>query len=102
MSFVFVYITNPTKKEAHRIARHLIKKKLAACANIFPIGSVYPWKGKISDEREFVLVAKTKSENYNKIIKEVEKIHPYSVPCIAKIPVTFNRKYEKWLRASIK
>ena len=51
MPLIFVYITNPTGTEAKRIARHLIKKKLIVCANIFPIESIYPWKGKIANEK---------------------------------------------------
>ena len=30
----FFYITCPKKKEAHKIATFLVKKKLVACANI--------------------------------------------------------------------
>lgn len=99
MSLIFVYITNPTKAEARRMAKHLIEKKLAACANIFPIESIYPWKGKIANEKEFVLIAKTDNKNYNKIVKEVENTHPYDIPCIIKIPITANKKYEKWLKS---
>ena len=38
MNFVFVYITNPTKEGANKIAKHFLKKRLIACANIFPTG----------------------------------------------------------------
>jgi len=97
MNFIFIYITNPTKKEARKIAKYLLEKKLIACANIFPIDSLYRWKGKIANEKEFVLIAKTKKANFEKVKKEVEKIHSYTVPCIVKIPVSSNEKYYKWL-----
>lgn len=97
MKYVFVYITNPTKKKAEKIAQHLLGKRLIACANIFSCRSLYWWKGKIMNMGEFTLVGKTKEENYKRIIKEVERIHSYLVPCIAKLPVSFNEKYEKWL-----
>ena len=87
MSFVIIYITNPTKKEAKKIAKHLLQKKLIACANIFPINSLYHWQGKLVDENEYIIIAKTVAENYEKVKKEVEKIHHYDVPCIIKIPV---------------
>ena len=101
MSSIFIYITNPTKKEARKIARHLLCKKLIACANIFPIDSLYRLEGKIADEKEFVLIAKTKKEYFEKVKKEVEKIHPYDIPCIVKIPVSSNEKYYKWLNEAI-
>ncbi len=97
-NFIFIYITNSLKKEARKIARRLLKKKLIACANIFPTESLYDWKGKVVDEKEFVLIAKTLNKNFEKIKKEVEKIHSYSVPCITKIPVESNSKYFKWIK----
>ena len=101
MSLIFVYITNPNRVGAGKISNMLIKKKLIACANIFPIESIYPWKGKIAKEKEFVMIGKTGSKNYTKIVKEVEKIHPYKVPCIARLPVAFNKKYAKWLKGEL-
>lgn len=102
MNFIFVYITNPTKKEAKKIANHLLKKRLIACGNIFPINSLYWWKGKIVDDAEFVLIAKTTRANFEKVKKEVEKIHSYKIPCIIKIPVSSNKKYFDWLKKEIK
>lgn len=98
MNFIFIYITNPTKKEARRVAKHLLQKKLIGCANISPINSLYWWNGKIADEKEFVLIAKTKRNNFEKVKREVEKIHSYTIPCIIKIPVSSNEKYYKWLK----
>jgi periplasmic divalent cation tolerance protein len=102
MRLIFVYITNPTRTEAKKIGLHLVKKKLAACANIFQIESIYPWEGKIADEKEFVLIAKTDAKNYGKIVKEVGRIHSYTIPCIIKIPVIANKKYDKWLLRCLK
>ena len=102
MNFIFVYITNPTKKEAKKIANRLLKKKLIACANVFPINSLYWWEGKIVDENEFVLIAKTSDANFEKVKKEVEKIHSYKIPCIIKIPVSSNKEYFDWLKKEIK
>jgi len=102
MNFIFIYITNPTKKETRKIARHLLKKKLIACANIFPINSLYWWKSEIVNEKEFVLIAKTIKGNFKKVKKEVEKIHSYVIPCIIRIPVSSNEKYYNWLAGVIK
>lgn len=102
MSFIFVYITNPNKKEAERIALHLIKKRLIACANIFPADSRYWWKGKIVKTRESVLIAKTKKENFEKVKEEVKRMHKYTIPEIARIEVEANREYEDWLMDEVK
>lgn len=103
MSFIFVYITNPDKKTAKKIGLYLLKKRLIACANIFPMEhSDYWWKGKIEKTKEFVLIVKTKKENWEKVKTEIKKIHPYSVPCITKIDVEANKEYEDWLKKEVK
>lgn len=102
MSFIFVYVTNPNKKEASRTALHLLKKRLIACANIFPIDSAYWWKDKIEKTKEYVLIAKTKEENWEKVKTEIKKVHPYTVPCITKINVEANKEYEGWLKKEVR
>jgi len=100
--FIFIYITNPNKEEAKKIAKHLIEKKLIACANIYDnITSIYFWEGKIADENECVLIAKTLDKNFEKVKTEVEKIHTYKIPCIVKIPVSSNQKYFEWIKEEV-
>lgn len=102
MSFAIVYITHGSEQEAKRISDHLLEKKLAACANIFPISSAYWWQGAIQHEGEWVSIVKTTLAGWERVKQEVEKIHPYEVPCIMKIEVTANESYEKWIEDSVK
>lgn len=101
MKIIFVYITNPSRKKAKEIARHLLGEKLIACANIFKAESLYRWRGKIAEESEYVLIVKTLNKNFVRIKKETEKIHPYSIPCIIKLPAEANEKYFKWMKNEI-
>ena len=97
MSFILVYITHKNIKSARRIVSHLLKKRLIACANFFPIKSSYWWKGKIVNSSEIVSILKTRKGNWKKLKAEVEKIHPYEVPCIMKFVVEANESYENWI-----
>lgn len=63
---------------------------------------MYPWEGKIAEETECQLIVKTLEKHYAKIVKEVEKIHSYSIPCIIKIPATANEKYFVWVKNEVK
>ena len=99
---IYVYITNPNKEEAALVARHLLKKHLIACANMFPISSLYWWEGEIEEGNEVVLIAKTTAEQYDAVKREVEEIHPYEVPCIVQIPAQANAPYYEWLIGSMK
>jgi periplasmic divalent cation tolerance protein len=99
---IFVYITNPSKKEAERIALHLLKKRLIACANIFPVDSRYWWMGTIEKAKEYAILAKTLEKNFGKVKKEVKRIHKYTIPEIAKIEAEANKDYEDWLRKEVR
>ncbi len=101
MGFIFVYVTTPSKKVANRIAQYLLKKRLVACTNIFPIDSAYWWKDKIEKTKEYVAMLKTKRENWEEVKAEIKRIHPYTIPCITKIDVEANREYEEWLRKEV-
>ena len=97
-----VYITCKDRKEAEMISNHLLRKRLIACANIFPIKSTYWWKGKITKSNEHVMIAKTSNKNFKKLVIEVKKIHSYEIPCILKINATANKEYEEWLNKEIR
>jgi periplasmic divalent cation tolerance protein len=92
-----VYVICKERREARAIAKSLIERKLIACANMFPIESMYRWEGKMEESKEIVLIAKTKEKNYETIKKEVSKVHSYQTPCIMKIDADANEPYYKWL-----
>ncbi len=94
---VVFYIPAP-KGKAREIARHLLSKRLIACANIIPSQSLYWWKGKIAAEEEELILAKTTEEKSPLVRKEVEKIHPSSIPCILEVSGEVNIKYYKWVK----
>ena len=102
MGFIDIYITNKNQKEADKIVNYLLKKKLIACANTYPIKSQYWWKGKIVKDNEVVALLKTRKENWTKIRDEVKKIHPYDIPCIMKNNVEANKDFEAWLKKETK
>lgn len=97
-----VYITCKDEKEAGKISMHLLKKRLIACANIFPIKSMYWWIGKIAKDNEHVIIAKTNDKNFKKAVIEIKKLHSYSIPCILKISAIANKDYEDWANKELR
>jgi len=98
-----VYTTTKDEKEAKEIAKALVEEKLAACTNIFPIRSIYRWKGKICDEKEAAIFIKTKKELVDEVIKRVKELHSYEVPDI--ISILIEKGYAdflKWIGESTK
>lgn len=98
---VFLYVTNESVEEAKKIARHLLKKRMIGCANIFPVNAMYWWEGNIADETEVVLIAKTTKEKCQIVIDEITKIHPFDTPCIIKLDVDPNEKYLQWILSEL-
>ena len=99
---VIIYITFPNRKEALKLGKEMVKKRLVACVNIFPIDSVYWWNKKVVTDKEVVMIAKTVKENYQKVEKFVKKYHSYTAPCITGWPVErIEKKYQDWLVGEI-
>ena len=101
VKYVFLYVTASGRKEAQDIAKRLLTKRLVACANYFPITSMYQWKGKITSQKEFVMILKTTEQKALLVKEEIEGIHSYKVPCIIKIPVLPNVSYAQWLSSQL-
>jgi periplasmic divalent cation tolerance protein len=88
--------------ETKKIARELVEMRLAACANIFPISSIYRWKENIEEAEEFVILVKTKSSRVKDIEKKVKEMHSYEVPCIESIRIDEgSADYFNWIDGSV-
>jgi len=100
---IIILITAASKKEADKIAKALIKNRLAACVNIVAGAlSLFWWKGKVDRAREALLVVKTRKEKFSKIVKLVKSLHSYEVPEIIAIPIVSGFKaYLKWIDESL-
>ena len=100
MRFLFVYITAKDRQQARAIGKTIVTEKLAACVNIIDgMNSIYFWEGKLCDDTEAVLIAKTRDTMLDRLTKRVKELHSYSVPCIVALPIVGgNREYLGWLR----
>jgi periplasmic divalent cation tolerance protein len=94
---IIIYVTHENSEEAQKIVKHLLDKKLIACANTMPITSCYWWEGNQANAEEIVTLLKTRDEFWEQIKTEIESIHPYKIPCILKIDVEANDAFEKWI-----
>jgi periplasmic divalent cation tolerance protein len=81
------YVTVPDRATARSIARAVLERRLAACANFWPVESTYWWKGKREEATEFVVIFKTRRSLLGKLIGLVRSLHPYEVPCIVSYPM---------------
>lgn len=88
MEINLIYITVGTLEEAKTIGKELVSNRLAACANIIDnMNSIYWWEGEIQDDREVILIAKTKKSLVPELIEKVKSMHSYDCPCIVSLPI---------------
>jgi periplasmic divalent cation tolerance protein len=100
MDEIIVFITASNNDEASKIAKALVEARLAGCVNVVKnIRSVYSWEGKVEDEPEVLMIAKTQKALFNDLMKKVKELHSYTVPEIIALPIVDGSKeYLKWLR----
>ncbi len=94
---ISIYVTCKDKNEAEKISKILLQKKVIACSNIFPVSSLYNWKGKLNKENEFAMILKTKKSKLNEAKKLIKKNHSYDIPCICSWQEQADKKYENWI-----
>ncbi len=99
---ISVYVPCANSEEAEKISRALLEKRLIACSNMFPSTSLFWWRGKIQKEKEVVIFAKTKRENFEKIKEAVKAIHSYDIPGIVAFGVVEkDEQYYSWLKEEL-
>ena len=104
MEACLVYVTTKDKDEARTIGRHLVQSRLAACVNIIDgMNSIYIWDGKVQDDQETVMIAKTTENLVPEIIEAVKAQHSYECPCIVVLPIKGgNAAFLEWISDQVK
>ncbi|MFP4381275.1 MAG: divalent-cation tolerance protein CutA [Candidatus Sumerlaeia bacterium] len=97
--FLVVTTTTETEADAQKIAKDVVEKHLAACAQVFgPIQSYFWWEGQVQQEAEWRCDLKTRIEIFDDLVKAIEEIHPYDVPQIISKPIAAaSKEYLDWL-----
>ena len=97
-SYVLVLMTSP-RNVASDLVQKVLKKRLAACANIIStVVSHYWWKNRIEKSNESILLFKTRRSKLKPLISYAKKNHPYDIPEIIVLPIQGGLfAYLKWI-----
>ncbi|MDD1768319.1 MAG: divalent-cation tolerance protein CutA [Methanomassiliicoccales archaeon] len=96
-----VLFTAPNLESSRRICKKLLESKLVACANIFPIDSMYWWKGEILEEKEYAILLKARTQDFEGIKKAILNNHPYQISCIVRYEIAEGHtQYLEWIEES--
>lgn len=98
MKLLAVYTTVATQQEARTLARIVVERKLAACAQISPIESFYRWKGEVRNDAEHRILFKVHEARYQALEAAIREMHPYELPAIHAVGVeAVYEPYAAWV-----
>ena len=96
--YSIIITTFQDKQSTREFAKLLVETRLAACAQIIPIESVYFWQDETISNNETMLIIKSKTDLFDKISSVIMEHHTYDVPEIVQIPITGGLpEYLKWI-----
>ncbi|ADV33479.1 divalent cation tolerance protein [Candidatus Blochmanniella vafra str. BVAF] len=97
---IIILCTLPNnEKLALKLIHTLLNLKLAACVNLISnIRSYYYWNDQLQTSNELQLLIKTQDSLQEKIFNTIKKTHPYTIPELLVIPITFGEiQYLNWI-----
>jgi len=97
--YILIYITVPNRRAAQQIGAALLQARLVACINILgPVTARYWWQGRVAQAREWLVLAKSRAALAKPIIRRVQALHAYEVPCIVTLPLgEGNPDFLRWI-----
>jgi periplasmic divalent cation tolerance protein len=98
-----VFTSFASEDDAARVVRALVEERLIACGNLVPgARSLYRWEGKLADEREVLVLMKTRKQDWTALLSRLHELHPYETPeCLAIRVAAGAPKYMAWLEAAL-
>jgi periplasmic divalent cation tolerance protein len=99
---ILIMNTCPDKESADKIGKTLVEKKLAACVTIMPTEkSIYRWQGKVEEDKEYLLLIKTKEKLFKRVEIHIKANHPHKVPEIIGHKIDKAEQfYKTWIERS--
>ena len=102
MARTIVLSTCGTYREARKIARDLVQRRLAACVNVVNVNSFYRWKRRVVNEREWLLIMKTNSEVFSRLRRRILSLHSYELPELISLKIQGGSvPYLKWFDSEL-
>ena len=102
MDIIAVLTTTDNLAEAQTIASALVGRRLAACAQISSIESVYTWEGETHKDQEHRLLIKTTAERYADVESAIIELHSYDLPAIVAFEFSHaHAPFADWIASSV-
>ncbi len=101
--YAMVTTTHDIEDKAHALAAAVIDSRLAACAQVYPIASVYRWEGKVANEQEWRVDFKTRADLVADLTALIKERHDYDTPEVIAVPIfSGSPEYLTWIKDETK
>ncbi len=99
MAYNLIYITASNAEEAKELGRGLVEARLVACANVIPnMIPIFWWEGRVQEDSEAILLAKTRDALVDRVIEFVQQEHSYDCPAVLALPIQAGHKpFLQWI-----
>ncbi|MFJ5884013.1 divalent-cation tolerance protein CutA [Kitasatospora cineracea] len=97
---IMVTTTHDDEAKARELAAAVVRERLAACAQVYPIESVYWWDGEVQSGKEWRVDFKSRAELGDRLTAFIGEQHSYDTPEIIVVPVVSGgASYLEWIDA---
>ena len=98
--YCVVLTTVASEAQAEALAQQIVQAQLGACVQVQAIKSFYLWRGQAHQEREHLLMIKTRSALYQQLQEFIRAHHRYETPEIVQLPISAGwPDYLAWIEA---
>jgi len=89
-------------EEAENLGSLIIKGKIGACVDFWPISSCYNWEGSMKCVEQAMLLITTFEAKLDTVTQIISENHTYSIPLIAGVDVRrINHPFKEWMMGEI-
>lgn len=100
--FCQLWLTCANEKEATKITKPLLAKRLVACIHKIPVSSSFRWQGKIDSSKEVLLVMDSHEDLFDEVEREVAKLHSYDTFVLESVNISkISKKAQNWLKSEL-
>ncbi|MFI6849085.1 divalent-cation tolerance protein CutA [Kitasatospora sp. NPDC050467] len=97
---VVVTTTFDAESKARTLAAAVVRERLAACAQVYPVQSVYRWADEVQESPEWRVDFKTRADLATRLTGFITGHHDYDTPEVVAVPVvTGSSAYLAWVAA---
>lgn len=101
VDYVVVLCTVPPGG-SEKIARALVKERIAACVNVSQVKSYFSWQDNLSSEDEEMMIIKTEDRLAEMVRSRIKELHSYELPEIIVLPISKgDEDYLRWISDSV-